>query len=82
MKSGDERSVRRVAQAPPATLRWNRTDSDARSGSTVARTVTGSTLLTVPPSAGEVIAIVGAGTLAERLALLRVCPALSSTTAR
>ena len=75
-------SVPIVSQAPPATLRWKRTDSVDRSGSTVAATVTGSMLVMVPPSFGALTTMLGLGTTVDRNPLVRVCRALSSTTAR
>src|SRR5215218_6166048 len=82
VNAGEELSVPMERQAPPPTLRSNRTDCVARSGSGVALTVTGSMLVTVPPSVGALTLIVGDGTVAARVRLSRVWPRLSRTTAR
>ena len=81
MNAGEDESTARVFQAPPSTLRWMRTVCVARSGSTVASTVTGYGCATSVPL-GEVMVTFGAGTVAPRCALIRAWPALSSTTAR
>jgi hypothetical protein len=67
-----------AVHGPSATLRSMVTTWLDRSGSTTART---STLRTRLPSVGASIVTSGCGTAADRVALTRSWPRLSSTTA-